>query len=122
MQKCLELDMWQSRSASHMWKVTADALAELKTKQADILSRLSLHADVAESQTNRMQAGPRTTWLLGRVAELSENALLQQEVVRSASRTFVWHICSPDNLARLMQIMWPTFPPLLYSLQAAAAA
>ena len=48
----------------------------------------------------RLQEASKTGKLLDRVAELSENAQVQQEVLRHGIRVLVWQICSPATLTR----------------------
>ncbi len=55
------------------------------------------------------------------VAELTENALLQLEILRHASRVLSWQICSPDTMAQILVHAWPAFPDLLGTLKAMAA-
>lgn len=112
------LDGTQSRTAQKVWRDASQAIAKLKAERADILSRMdpSVH-DMSASQTTT-----RTCQLLQQVAELTENAQLQLEVARTASRKFVWQVCSPDSLARLTSFYWPVMPDLMHSLQAVASA
>ena len=47
-----------------------------------------------------LQEASKTAKLLDKVAELSENAQVQQEVLRHGVRVLIWQICSPSTLAR----------------------
>ncbi len=47
-----------------------------------------------------LQEASKTAQLLDKVAELSENAQVQQEVLRQSVRVLVWQICSPSTLTR----------------------
>lgn len=117
-QGSIGLDGIQTRMARKIWHDASQATSKLKANRADILSKMnpSVH------QMGAAQTTTRTCQLLQQVSELTENAQLQLEVARSASRKFVWQVCSPDNLVRLICFYWPIFPDLMHSLQAVCSA
>lgn len=51
-----------------------------------------------------MQEPAKTAKLLDKVADLSENAQVQQEVLRNGVRVLIWQICSPATLARCVTL------------------
>lgn len=114
-QASMELSGTQTRIAQKVWGDASQTLSQLEFERTAILSRV----DAAGQQAAFPQTATRTCQLLQQVAELSENAQLQLEVARNASRKFVWQVCSPDNLARLCCFYWPVFPDLMHCLRAA---
>ena len=118
-QESLGLDGTQIRLAQKVWRDASQALSKLKSDRTDILSRMNPSAaNPLAHHLHAPQSTSRTCTLLQQVAELTENAQLQLEVARNASRKLVWQVCSPENLIRLTCFYWPVFPDLMHTLQA----
>ncbi|KAK9866126.1 hypothetical protein WJX84_004598 [Apatococcus fuscideae] len=118
----LRLDSNQLQAARQIWKQVSAALVKLEAERAEILSQIYVNdAQMLGLQGAHMQEASKTGKLLDRVAELSENAQVQQEVLRHGVRVLVWQICSPATLTRLVCSAWPTFPDLISTLQAIAS-
>ncbi len=79
-----------------------------------------LHPEALARQFSAGHMASQTIVLMQQVANLSENAQLQLEVARSASRKLVWQIFSPENMIRLLCFTWPIVTDLPYLLQAVA--
>ncbi|KAK9863888.1 hypothetical protein WJX84_006032 [Apatococcus fuscideae] len=122
LKKALRLDTQQVRIARQAWKATSEALVELEAKRGDILSQI-FQNDAANRgwQGSHLHEASKTAKLLDKVAELSENAQVQQELLRHGVRVLIWQICSPATLARLVCCAWPAFPDLIATLQTIAS-
>ena len=122
LQMAFGLDASQTRMARNLWKEASAALSRLKEERLELLSRMGpLHPEALARQFSAGHAACQTAALMQQVAGLSENAQLQLEVARSASRKLVWQICSPENMIRLLCFSWPINPDLMYCLQTVAA-
>ena len=122
LQRVLQLDIRQARAAHRIWRQATLQLSRLQTEQGEILSQIRCcDAQPAAWHHPASYSASRQVQLLQQVAELSENALLQHEVLRHTSRLFVWEVCSPNALAQAICHAWPAFPDMLGSLRAVAA-
>lgn len=123
-QECLALDEFHTKLARHVWNEASTAIARLQAERADIMAQMDLSRmdpSAFAAQITKPGTSIRTNKMLNHVAVLSENAQMQLEVFRRAARTFVWQICTPESLARLICLCWPVFPDLVFCLQAAAS-
>ena len=120
-QEALHLDAHQIKMAKHVWQQTSEELAGIRAETTTILQRIR-HNDFQPQawQTHASAKAAGTPHLLEQVSKLTENGLLQQEVLQHASRVLTWQICSPDTMARVFCYSWPAFPDLLGILQAMA--
>lgn len=123
MQRVLHLDDCQIEMARPVWRQASAQLGKLQAQRAEILSQIQLNdtQPLMWHDPARYRAS-HTVTLLEQVAELTENALLQQEVLRHASRLCAWQVCSPDTLAHAICHAWPAFPDLLMTLKTIADA
>ncbi|KAK9844235.1 hypothetical protein WJX84_001137 [Apatococcus fuscideae] len=83
----MRLDGGQTRMAQKVWRDASQALSKLKHDRSEILSQMdpsSLHP--LTRHISAPHTATRTCQLLQQVAELTENAQLQLEVARNASR------------------------------------
>ncbi len=121
-QEALQVDTQQIQMARVVWQQVSQELNGLEADRAALLSRIQDH----ESQplawlSHASEKATGTAKLLGLVAELTKNALLQHEVMRHATRIFAWQICSPDTSARSVCHSCPAFPDFVGILKAMAA-
>ncbi|KAK9866128.1 hypothetical protein WJX84_007468 [Apatococcus fuscideae] len=91
--RVLQLDIRQARAAHRIWRQATLQLSRLQTEQGEILSQIRCcDAQPAAWHHPASYSASRQVQLLQQVAELSENALLQHEVLRHTSRLFVWEV------------------------------
>ncbi|KAK9826012.1 hypothetical protein WJX74_005420 [Apatococcus lobatus] len=122
LQDRLWLDSHQVKMARHIWKQAAACLASLEAERLDILSKIQLaDAPPATWQGPASITAARTQKLLEQVAELKENALMQQEVIRHCCRVTGWQVLSPESAARVIYHSWPSVPDLFATLKAIAS-
>ena len=122
LQKVLQLDAHQVDMARETWRQLCQELDSVQAERNIILNRIRHHQSEAQAwRTHSFSKTMEACNLLEQVAELHENALLQQEVLRHASRAATWQICSPDTMARGICHSWPAFPDVLGILKAIAA-
>lgn len=116
------VDAHQTDMARDVWQQVSQELGSIQTERAAILHRMqqcSSQPLAWRSHAPAKAAG--SVQLLEQAAELSKNALLHQEVLRHATRTLTFQICSPDTMARIASQSCPAFPDLLGILKAMAA-
>ena len=100
-------------------KEVCEALSKLRHERAEILSRLDpLQAAPLRQHLNASELSSGSLVLLRTVAELSENAQLELEVNRVATRKFAFQVCSPVDFAKLLTFFWPIFPDFNSSIRA----
>ena len=108
--------------AKQVWREASRELQNLYAQRDDTMDCIRLIDRPPEAwATQASSKAEGTMKLLEKVVELTENALLQQEVLRHASRTLSWQICSPETMAWTICHAWPAFPDLLETLKAIAA-
>ena len=121
-QEVLQVDAQQIRAAKGLWKETSQELEHQQAQRKAILDRMQqLSVQPQDWVTCASSAACGAGQLLRQVAELTENALLEVEILGHASRVLSYQICSPDSIARLVCYSWPAFPDLLGALKAVAA-
>ncbi len=122
MQDALQVDAHQIQMARVVWQQVCQELDGLEEDQEALLRRIQHHDSQPLAWLSRAsEKAVGTVKLLELVAELTHNALLQQEVMRHASGVFGWQICSPDTAARLTCYSCPAFPDPVSILKAMAA-
>ncbi|KAK9865503.1 hypothetical protein WJX84_009654 [Apatococcus fuscideae] len=86
-------------------------------------ARAGLVEDLMRLTTNHAMAelhSMHTVNLMDAIARITENAAQQQEVWLAAMRQFIFQVCSPLNLQRIIVNYYPNVPDLPGSLQAVA--
>ncbi|KAK9826080.1 hypothetical protein WJX74_010878 [Apatococcus lobatus] len=122
-QEVLQLDSHQIDMARHVWKQSQARLSSLRAERAELIAQVNLYDAEPEAwQATTPYTRPRTETLIQQTAALAENAVLEQEVLRHASRIFAWQVCTPDAVARAICHNFPALPNSSAALQAIAAA
>ena len=121
MQKYLGLGVLQRRMIRHIWREACQTLSRLREERAEILSRFgSIQSEALTQQF--IASSDSQIAMLHNIAELSENARMQLEVKRSATRKFIVQVCSPIDFAKLVKFFWPIFPDLIPCIRALASS
>ncbi len=108
--------------AKDVWQVCSRELQHGRAQRQAILERIQQRQ--VEPQAWNTDASPMASGvdkLLQEVAELTENALLESEILGHAARMLSWQICSPDSIVRFVCHSWPAFPDLIGAIKAIAA-
>lgn len=123
LQKHLGMGRLQRSMTRQIWKESCEALSKLKQERAEILSRSGdLQAAPLTQQSCASGVSSATIAMLRNVADLSENARMQLEINRSATRKFVFQVCSPLDFARMVTFFWPVFPDILHCIRVVASS
>ena len=121
-QEVLQVDANQIRAAKGLWKETSRELENQQAQRQAILEHMQqVNVQPQDWVTCASSAVGGVGKLLQHVAELTENALLEVEILGHACRVLSYQICSPGSIARLVCYSWPAFPNLLGALKAVAA-
>ena len=118
MQTSLKLAPQQVILARKIWHMVCSTVEQLEAERQALLSSIS-PVDVQPAAWQQ-PAGPQPTYLsrvMARAAKLTENARLQQEVVRHAGRLWFWEANNPDTGARIICRSSPGCPDVFGTLR-----
>ena len=84
-------------------------LGRIASERAQLLHEIAFRSNAALAGQPCSKAQLR---LMEAVAALSDNAAEQQEVWLHAMRRFIFQVCSPLNLQRIILAYYPKFPDI----------